>query len=87
MKCQVKRQVKRRYSQSALEKLTRIGREMGEKNVGSAHPLAKLNEDDVSTIRQLLAQGTFQRDIAEMFGVSVSTISHIKTGTIWRHVK
>lgn len=47
---------------------------------------AKLSEDDIREIRRLI--GTMsQYDVAERFGVSPPTISAIKRGKTWRHVK
>jgi hypothetical protein len=48
--------------------------------------VAKLTEDDVREVRELLAQGWTQTEIGKLFGVSQSQISLIKTGKEWRHV-
>lgn len=53
---------------------------------GSEHGRAKLTEDDVQQIKQLIAQGHQLTKIAERFGVSISTISLIKHGRKWKHV-
>lgn len=47
----------------------------------------KLNETQVLEIRALADQGYSQREIAEMFGVTHTTILHILTGKTWKHVK
>lgn len=47
----------------------------------------KLIDDDVRQIRRLLSMGKTQDEIAAMFGVSSSCISHIKSGKNWSHVK
>ncbi|MFC0411065.1 HNH endonuclease [Roseomonas elaeocarpi] len=47
---------------------------------------AKLREDQIPFIRQAIARGEPYPDIAERFGVSVSTISLIKRERIWSHV-
>ncbi len=47
----------------------------------------KLNSMKVSTIRDLLAKGETQRDIAALFGVHPSSISAIATGDTWIHVE
>jgi HNH endonuclease len=53
---------------------------------GSDKTLAKLDEEKVDHIRFLLAIGMKHRDIAEIFGVSKSTITNINTGKTWTHV-
>lgn len=54
---------------------------------GEAQPKSKLTEDDVRTIRQLLKEGISHRNIAERFGVRNPTISYIKHGKRWGHIK
>jgi hypothetical protein len=46
---------------------------------------AKLSERDVIQIREMLLCGTKQKDIANRFGVSPSTISLISSGKNWAH--
>ena len=53
---------------------------------GEVHTQAKLCDLDVWLIRELLPTQT-QAAIAEWFGVSFGTISKIKIGTRWGHVK
>jgi group I intron endonuclease len=50
---------------------------------GENHPRAKLCLDDVNHIRELLQQGYTQQAIADTYGVSRVTISHIKCGRTW----
>ena len=50
---------------------------------GSSNGRAKLTEQDVSRIRELLNYLP-QVKIAKIFGVSKSTISAIKTGVLWK---
>lgn len=45
---------------------------------------AKLDESDIPVIRARIARGDRYPAIAEAFGVSVSTISLIKRGRIWK---
>lgn len=53
---------------------------------GERHYNAKLSEDDVRKIWDL--RGSMrQNDIAKMFGVSHSRISHIYSGKDWPHMK
>lgn len=54
---------------------------------GETNPAAKLRDVDVRSIRRLLVSGWTQREIAERFNVSQQTISNIKSGKRWRHVK
>lgn len=62
---------------------------------GSQLPHAKLNEHDVSLIRQLiterqqavdLARSLSNKRIAKKFGVSQRTIERISNGETWGHV-
>jgi hypothetical protein len=53
---------------------------------GAMHGMAKLNEEDVATIKWLLKEGWKCSDIARVFGVSADTISNIRTGRRWVHV-
>jgi hypothetical protein len=54
--------------------------------LGSARQNSKLTEAQSPTIRRLLRRRVPQRDIAMRFGVSESTVLHIKQGLVWRHV-
>ncbi len=55
---------------------------------GEKHPRHKLTEQQVIQIKLLLKEGILtQQEIADMFGVSRQTISLIKTGKIWSHIK
>jgi len=48
-------------------------------------PHGKLTTQDVSEIRELLAKGNLtHREIAEHFGVSRVTVTHINTGRNWK---
>jgi hypothetical protein len=53
---------------------------------GSRNVRAKLCEDDVRQIRDLMAQGVHNRVLAPMFGVSRATIQFIRLGESWKHV-
>lgn len=53
-------------------------------SLGEQHGLHKLSDDQVQAIRD--TEGT-QRSIAEHFGVSQPTVSHIKSGKTWRHTQ
>ena len=49
---------------------------------GSKHYRARFTEDQVRSIRELLATET-QRDIAQKFGVSRGAVRNIKSGKTW----
>lgn len=54
---------------------------------GSAHHFAKLKENDVHLIRQMLADGNYSHEeIAAAFGVSRPAISLIATKKNWAHL-
>jgi hypothetical protein len=53
---------------------------------GEKHPLAKLTETDVRSIRRLLKAGWPQKDIAKIFGVTRYAITDIKRGKSWSHL-
>lgn len=54
---------------------------------GSKQPNAKLTAADVIEIRRRLATGESQSSIAKAFGVARVTISGIKLGKRWSHLK
>lgn len=53
---------------------------------GTSNPKAKLDEEKVRKIKQLLSEGVPHREIAKMFNVGKSTITNISTGKTWSHV-
>lgn len=53
---------------------------------GSKHHLAKLTEEKVLRIRQLLKDGHSGVEIARQFDVSIASISNIKLRKIWTHI-
>ncbi len=61
----------------------RVRKERSARFVGEAHPRAKLTELDVLFIRQSKRTGP---ELAQVYGVSVSLINHIKTRLIWKHI-
>lgn len=50
---------------------------------GETNPSSKLSKEDVADIRCLLRDGLTQQVIADRFGVSQSSVSHIKLGRSW----
>lgn len=55
--------------------------------IGSEHGNAKLEEDQVRQIKNLLAQKISGLEIAKRYSVKQSCIYHIKSGKNWGHVK
>jgi DNA-binding transcriptional regulator YiaG len=53
---------------------------------GTAHHSAKLTEDNVRSIRRLLAEGVSQRELAREYGVSQTAIRYVKQGRNWGHL-
>lgn len=51
---------------------------------GDDHPRAKLTAMEAESIRQALAAGYTQQEIARHFNVSQPTVSGIKRGRCWR---
>lgn len=54
--------------------------------IGENHSQARLTTDDVKKIRTLVAKGMLQKDLAEQYGVSKSTINLIALRKNWKHV-
>jgi len=55
--------------------------------IGSHNYNAKLSEDDVIKIIELLKNNMNQREIADKFLVTQTTITYIKKYKTWKHVK
>jgi len=53
---------------------------------GVKNGCAKLSEKDVLRIREMSSKGVRQNDIADIFGIASSMVSHIKTRRNWRHL-
>jgi hypothetical protein len=54
---------------------------------GAKHGRAKIDEQKVTQIWNLIHQNTPLAAIGRMFGVDRTVVSQIKRGLIWRHVK
>lgn len=55
---------------------------------GSKHHRAKLSEDDIVSIRQLLkSKAMYGKDIAALYGVDPAMVSNIKKRKSWSHVQ
>jgi len=57
------------------------------KKVGELHNKAKLKELQVLDILGMIKSGMKNKDIASIYSLDPSTISDIKRGKIWSHVK
>lgn len=53
---------------------------------GAKHPLAKLSEADILSIRAMSADGDTQRAIAARFGIGQMQVSRILSGIRWGHL-
>lgn len=53
---------------------------------GERHARSKLKEVQVLEIREMWANNTPQKDIADIYGVSYKTISAIVTRRTWTHI-
>ena len=58
----------------------------GTDTAGERNPRAKISEDDVRFIRELLLEGRTNVEVADMFNVSPASISNVRRGATWRHV-
>lgn len=58
----------------------------GTANRGERHNFAKLTEDEVREIRALRAHKISAQDIADVYGIGVSTVLQIASGFRWGHV-
>ena len=52
--------------------------------IGTTHGMAKLND---TLVREIRTSNLTQEDLAAKLGVSQSTISLVRLGRIWKHVK
>jgi len=56
--------------------------------IGENNPSHKLTEEQVIQIKLLLSEGILtQKEIADIFKIDQTTISKIKTGKIWSHIR
>jgi len=53
---------------------------------GTEHGLSVLKEASVIEIKELIKAGISQKEIAKLFNVSKSAISHISRGATWSHL-
>lgn len=60
---------------------------LGVQNMGAKHHMTKFSEEDVAMIKKIRSKGITLRQIAEIYGVELSTIGKIVTGVNWKQVK
>lgn len=58
----------------------------GRQAAGQSHPLSRLTEADVRTIRERYAAGTSQSELAREYGCRQTNISNIVRRKTWKHV-
>lgn len=59
----------------------------GTRIMGERCPSSRLTSEGVRKIRKMLTTGMSQTDIASASGISQATVSAIKTGRLWGHVR
>jgi hypothetical protein len=55
--------------------------------IGERNGFSKICSKDVVNIKKMLANGQTQKLVASFFEIDQSTVSNIKTGKLWSHVK
>jgi hypothetical protein len=60
--------------------------ERGRSTLGSTNPSAKLDEGKVLEMRQLIANGVQQNDVAQQYGVSKAAVTKIHFRRTWSHI-
>lgn len=63
------------------------GRSANMPHPGEAHPMRKLDEASIRSIRELYRAGERQSDLARAFGIDRSTVCEIVNRRKWRHVQ
>lgn len=56
------------------------------KNIGSAHPMAVLDESAARAIRVAARSGSDRKRLAEKYGIARSTVDMLLARKTWRHV-
>lgn len=62
------------------------GRSGWKERKGESHPMRKLSEDDVRSIRLRSLSGESGRALALEFGIHYATVSEIKNRRKWKHI-
>jgi DNA-binding NarL/FixJ family response regulator len=71
---------------NSLSNLQYLTRAENRSHKGSSHGMSKLTEKLVKAIKKLVEMGISQKQIADLYEVSASTISGIIAGKTWQHV-
>lgn len=58
----------------------------GRNNIGERNGQAKLTKDNIKCIREMVADGSLQREVASLFHISRCHVSDIVNRKRWRHV-
>jgi hypothetical protein len=53
---------------------------------GSRHPATSLSDEDVKQLRRDAKGGTLRRELANRYGISMSTVSNITSRRTWSHI-
>lgn len=59
---------------------------LGQQTKGSRHGMSKLNEPQVTKIRQLAKQGQTRKEVAALFNVSTDMVGRIVRRQNWTHI-
>lgn len=80
--------INKNSTDNRIENLTYVpaDRHVSRHHRGEKCHKAILDESQILEVRQLLNAGVIQKDIAQQFGVSRSTIGEIKRGATWKHI-
>jgi group I intron endonuclease len=68
-----------KHSDESKEKISKVKK-------GSKHHNAKLTEEDVLQIKELIKSGAKPTEISQNFKVNIATICDIKSGKKWNHI-
>ena len=69
-------------SQNSADKVSRNRHVVPVVKSGERHPMAKLTDDDVLSLRELYNDGVRSSDLAELFSISRSHASGLATGRL-----
>lgn len=79
--------INRRYRQGVRGEELINPANRNKKRVGSKQATSKLDEEKVTIIKEALRKGESGQSLANKYGVSQPTISDIRRGKTWAHVK
>lgn len=67
--------------------LSRVRGSSGRSMVGSNHPLAKIDEDQVSQMKLKKKEGATYKELSVEYGLHPGTIKNIVLGLRWKHIQ